>query len=44
MIRYNQLVIGAKLEHKSARERLSADDRAFAGVSLLRVRDIPDHM
>jgi two-component system sensor histidine kinase DegS len=40
----NQLVIGAKLELKSARERLSADDRAAAELSLLRVRDVLDRM
>ncbi len=40
----NQLVIGAKLELKSARERLSVDDRAAAEFSLLRVRDVLDRM
>ena len=40
----DQLVIGAKLELKSARERLSADDRAAAEFSLLRVRDVLDRM
>jgi two-component system sensor histidine kinase DegS len=40
----NQLVIGAKLELKSARERLSADDRSSAEVSLLRVKDVLDRM
>ena len=40
----NQLVIGAKLELKSARERLSADDRAATELSLLRVRDVLDRM
>ena len=40
----NQLVIGAKLELKSARERLSADDQVAAEVSLLRVRDVLDRM
>jgi signal transduction histidine kinase len=40
----NQLVIGAKLELKSARERLSTDDRAAAEFSLLRVRDVLDRM
>ncbi len=40
----NQLVIGAKLELKSARERLSADDRAAAEASLLQVRDVLDRM
>ncbi len=40
----NQLVIGAKLELKSARERLSVDDRAAAEFSLLRIRDVLDRM
>jgi signal transduction histidine kinase len=39
-----QLVIGAKLELKSAREQLGADDRASAEFSLLRVRDVLDRM
>jgi two-component system sensor histidine kinase DegS len=40
----NQLVIGAKLELKSARERLSVDDQPAAELSLLRVRDVLDRM
>ncbi len=40
----NQLVIGAKLELKSARERLSAEDRAATEASLLKVRDVLDRM
>ncbi len=40
----DQLVIGAKLELKSARERLSADDRSAAEFSLLRVKDVLDRM
>ncbi len=39
-----QLVIGAKLELKSARERLSVDDRASTEFSLLRVRDVLNRM
>jgi len=40
----NQLVIGAKLELKSARERISADDRAAAEFSLLRIKDVLDRI
>ena len=40
----NQLVIGAKLELKSARERLSVDDQPAAEASLLRVRAALDRM
>ncbi len=36
----NQLLIGAMLELKSARERLITDDRSSAEVSLQRVKDV----
>ena len=40
----NQLIIGAMLELKSARERLGSDDRLTAEVSLQRVRDVLEQM
>jgi signal transduction histidine kinase len=40
----NQLIIGAMLELKSARERLGTDDRLAAEVSLQRVRDVLERM
>jgi two-component system sensor histidine kinase DegS len=40
----DQLLIGAMLELKSARERLGVDDRSAAEVSLQRVRDVLDRM
>jgi signal transduction histidine kinase len=40
----NQLIIGAMLELKSARERLGTDDRPAAEVSLQRVRDVLERM
>jgi signal transduction histidine kinase len=40
----NQLLIGAMLELKSARERLGVDDHASAEVSLQRVKDVLDRI
>ncbi len=40
----NQLLIGAKLELKSARERLGADDRSSAEISLQRVKGVLDRI